>query len=318
MLMNITKKIKILLQEAELYHTQGLLNEAMEKYHNATKLIKSNEQLKSNQNLINGITNKIRVLKEDIIKIQKAPKKPEVSAEVQELIKKMCSFAPDKSEDLKALDGAIALAKFGQLKRAITEFNELIKKDSLRVVAAKSILRCHMALSSMDEAVTQYEQWISDDIFSTIQLDKLYVFLENILKKEGVDKKLPRRKAPTVNLEPVITRLGTNVVQAKEPEIEDDALDINSIGITIDSEPQEGQVVEFKIRFQLGNIITLLIPIRDKDLIKSFKVGNKINDIQYYSTTALFSGSGIVTLVKEIKIGPLRGDYCVDIEIVVN
>ena len=317
--MNITKKMKILLQEAELYHTQGLLNEAMEKYHNATKLIKSNEQLKSNQNLINGITNKIRVLKEDIIKIQKAPKKPEVSAEVQELIKKMCSFAPDKSEDLKALDGAIALAKFGQLKRAITEFNELIKKDSLRVVAAKSILRCHMALSSMDEAVTQYEQWISDDIFSTIQLDKLYVFLENILKKEGVDKKLPRRKAPTVNLEPVITRLGTNVVQAKEPEIEnDDALDINSIGITIDSGPQEGQVVEFKIRFQLGNIITLLIPIRDKDLIKSFKVGNKINDIKYYSTTALFSGSGIVTLVKEIKIGPLRGDYCVDIEIVVN
>ena len=316
--MNITKKINILLQEAELYYTQGLLNEAMEKYHNATKLIKSNEQLKSNQNLINGITNKIRVLKEDIIKIQKAPKKPEVSAEVQELIKKMCSFAPDKSEDLKALDGAIALVKFGQLKRAITEFNELIKKDSLRVVAAKSILRCHMALSSMDEAVTQYEQWISDDIFSTIQLDKLYVFLENILKKEGVDKKLPRRKAPTVNLEPVITRLGTNVVQAKGPEIEDDAIDINSIGITIDSEPQEGQVVEFKIRFQLGNIITLLIPIRDKDLIKSFKVGNKINDIKYYSTTALFSGSGIVTLVKEIKIGPLRGDYCVDIEIVVN
>ena len=317
--MNITKKMKILLQEAELYHTQGLLNEAMEKYHNATKLIKSNEQLKSNQNLINGITNKIRVLKEDIIKIQKAPKKPEVSAEVQELIKKMCSFAPDKSEDLKALDGAIALAKFGQLKRAITEFNELIKKDSLRVVAAKSILRCHMALSSMDEAVTQYEQWISDDIFSTIQLDKLYVFLENILKKEGVDKKLPRRKAPTVNLESVIIRPGTNVVQAKEPEIEnDDALDINSIGITIDSGPQEGQVVEFKIRFQLGNIITLLIPIRDKDLIKFFKVGNKINDIQYYSTIALFSGSGIVTLGKEIKIGPLRGDYCVDIEIVVN
>jgi tetratricopeptide (TPR) repeat protein len=317
--MNITKKMKILLQEAELYHTQGLLNEAMEKYNNATKLIKGNEQLKSKQNLINGITNKILVLREDIIKIQKAPKKPEVSAEVQELIKKMCSFAPDRSEGLKALDGAIALAKFGQLKRAITEFNKLIKKDSLRVVAAKSILRCHMALSSMDEAVTQYEQWISDDIFSMVQLDKLYVFLENILKKEGVDKKLPRRKAPTVNPEPVITRPITIVVQAKEPEIEDDdALDINSIGITIDSGPQEGQVVEFNIRFQLGNIITLLIPIRDKDLIKFFKVGNKIDDIQYYSSIALFSGSGIVTLGKEIKIGPLRGDYCVDIEILVN
>jgi tetratricopeptide (TPR) repeat protein len=316
--MNITKKIKILLQEAELYHTQGLLNEAMEKYNNATKLIRTNEQLKSKQNLTNGISKKILALKEDIIKIEKAPKKPEVSAKVQDLIKKMCSFSPYKNEDLKALDGAIALAKFGQLKRAITEFNELIKKDSLRVVAAKSMLRCHMALSSMDEAVTQYEQWISDDIFSTIQLDKLHVFLKNILKKEGVDKKLPRRKAPTDNLEPVITIPGTDAVQVKGPEIEDDALDINSIVITIDSGPQKGQAVEFKVRFQLGNVVTLIIPIRDKDLIEIFKVGDMINNIQYYSTAALFSGSGIIVSVREIKVGPLRGDYCVDIEIVLN
>ena len=308
--MNITKKIKILLQEAELYHTQGLLIEAMEKYNNATKLIQSNEQLKSNQNLINGISKKILALKEDIIKIEKAPKKPEVSAKMQDLIKKMVSFSPDKNEDLKALDGAIALAKFGQIKRAISEFNELIKTDSLRVVAAKSMLRCHMALSSMDEAVAQYEQWISDHRFSAIQLDKLRVFLENILKKEGVEKKLPKRKPPKDSID---------VVHVKGPEIEDDdILDINSMGITIYRGPQKGQVVEFKTKFQLGNVVSLLIPIRDKDLIDVFKFGDMINDIQYYSTTALYSGSGIVASVKEIKIGPLRGDYCVDIKIILN
>lgn len=308
--MNITKKIKILLQEAEFYHTQGLLNEAMEKYNNATKLIQSDEQLKTKQKLINGISKKILTLKEDIIKIEKAPKKPEVSAKMQDLIKKMVSLSPDKSEDLKALDGAIALAKFGQIKRAISEFNELIETDSLRVVAAKNMLRCHMALSSMDEAVAQYEQWISDHRFSTIQLDKLLVFLENILKKEGVEKKLPKRKPPKDSID---------VVQVKGPETEDDdILDINSMGITIYRGLQKGQVVEFKIRFQLGNVVSLLIPIRDKDLIDVFKVGDMINDIQYYSTAALYSGSGIVTSVKEIKIGPLTGDYCVDIKIILN
>ena len=308
--MNITKKIKILLQEAEFYHTQGLLNEAMEKYNNATKLIQSDEQLKTNQKLINGISKKILALKEDIIKIEKAPKKPEVSAKMQDLIKKMVSLSPDKNEALKALDGAIALAKFGQTKRAISEFNELIETDSLRFVAAKSMLRCHMALSSMDEAVAQYEQWISDRRFSTIQLDKLCVFLENILKKEGVEKKLPKRKPPKDSID---------VVQVKGPETEDDdILDINSMGITIYRGPQKGQVVEFKIRFQLGNVVSLLIPIRDKDLIDVFKVGDMINDIQYYSTAALYSGSGIVTSVKEIKIGPLTGDYCVDIKIILN
>ncbi len=308
--MNITKKIKILLQEAELYHAQGLLREAMEKYNNAKKLIQSDEQLKTNQNLINGISKKILALKEDIIKIEKAPKKPQVSAKMQDLIKKMVSFSPDKNEDLKALDGAIALAKFGQMKRAISEFNELIKTDSLRVVAAKSMLRCHMALSSMDEAVAQYEQWISDQRFSTIQLDKLRVFLENILKKEGIEKKLQKRKSPKDSIDKV---------KIKGPEIEDDdILDINSMGISIYRGPQKGQVVEFKIRFQLGNVVSLLIPIRDKDLIDVFKVGDMINDIQYYSTAALYRGSGMVTSVKEIKIGPLRGDYCVDIKIILN
>jgi len=306
--MNITNKIKILLQEAELYHAQGLLNEAMEKYNTTIKLIRSHEQLKGKKNLIMGISKKILTLKKDIIKIEMAPKKPEVSAKIQDLIKKMYSFSPDKNEDLKALDGAIVLAKFGQFKRAISEFNELIKKKSLRVVAAKSMLRCHMALSSLDEAVSQYEQWISDDRFSMIQMDNLHDFLENILKKEGIEKKLPKRKPPQDD---------TGVIWVKGPEIEDDeTLDINSIAITNYRGLQKGQVVEFKVRFQLGNVVSLLISIRDKELIDIFKVGEMISDIQYYSTAALFNASGLVTSVKEIKIGRLRGDYCVDIKIV--
>jgi tetratricopeptide (TPR) repeat protein len=304
--MNIAKKIKTLLQEAELYHSQGLLNEAMEKYNNAKELVQSNEQLKINQTLVNGISKKILALKEDVIKIEKAPKKPEISANMQDVIKRMVSFSPDKNEDIKALDGAIALAKFGQIKRAISEFDELIKTDSLRVVAAKNMLRCFMALSSMDEAIAQYEQWISDQRFSTIQLDKLRVFLEDILKKEGVEKTLSKREP------------SEDSVEGADVEEDADIIDINSMGITIYRGPNKGQVVEFKIRFQLGNKVSLLIPIRDKDLIDVFEVGDVIEDIQYYSASALYRGSGTVTSVKEVKIGPLRGDYCVDIKVLLK
>ena len=90
--MNIKNKIKKLLQEAEIYHAQGLLNEAMEKYNSATKLIRNNEKLKGEQNLIKGISKKMLALENDIIKIEMAPKKPEVSAKIQNLIKKMYSF----------------------------------------------------------------------------------------------------------------------------------------------------------------------------------------------------------------------------------
>ena len=334
--MNIIKKIKTLLKEAELYHSQGLLYEAIAKYNDATELIHNNEQLKNKQNILEGISNKVNILKKDISKVELAPKKPEVSENIQDLIKKMYSFSPDIDEDAKAIEGALALAKFGQFKRAILDFNELLKKDSTRIDAAKNILRCHIALYSIDEAISQYEKWLLDDIFNPNQLDKIYIFFESLLKSEGVEQTLPKTKdevdvakvkAPSENdqiqvPEPEVTELEQTEPEP-EPEVEseagnEDVLDVNSIGISLDSGPQKGNVYEFKVRFQLGKVVSLLIPSRDKDVIENFKVGNEIHDVQYYSNVGLFKGSGLVSAVKEITIGPLRGDYCVDIEVVVH
>lgn len=334
--MNILKKIKTLLKEAELYHSQGLLYEAIAKYNDATELIQNNEQLKNKQNLLGGIANKINKLNEDISKIELAPKKPEVSGNIQDLIKKMSAFSPDVDEDAKALEGAVALAKFGQFKRAISDFNELLKRDSTRVDAAKNILRCHMTLFSIDEAISQYEKWLLDDIFNSNQLNIVYIFFESLLKGEGVEETLPKTKEQ-VDKAKVTVSSENDQVQVSEPkdaglekseaesegEVEseagsEDVLDVNSIGISVESGPQKGHVYEFKVRFQLGKVVSLLIPNRDKDLIENFKIGSEIHGVQYYSNVGLFNGSGLVSAVKEITIGPLRGDYCVDIEVVVH
>lgn len=334
--MKITKKIKNLLKEAELYHNQGLLYEAVAKYNDATELIQKNEQLKNKKSLLEGISKKINALKKDISKIELAPKRPEVSGNIQDLIKKMYAFSPDMDEDAKALEGAVALAKFGQFKRAILEFNELLKKDSTRVDAAKNVLRCHVALFSIKEAITQYEKWLLDDLFNPNQLNIVYTFFENLLKSEGVEETLPKTKEEVdevkVRASSIIDQLPVSDAEdaeldkseaESEGEIEseagrEDVLDVNSIGITVDSGPQKGDVYEFKVRFQLGKVVSLLIPNRDKDVIENFKVGSEIKDVQYYSNVGLFKGSGLVSAVKEITIGPLRGDYCVDIEVVVH
>jgi len=332
--MNILKKIKTLLKEAELYHSQGLLYEAIAKYSDATELIQKNEQLKNKQNLLEGISKKINALKKDISKIELAPKRPEVSENIQDLIKKMYSFSPGIDEDAKAIEGAVALAKFGQFKRAILDFNELLKRDSTRIDAAKNILRCHIALYSIDEAISQYEKWLLEDMFNPNQLDKIYIFFENLLKSEGVEQTLPKTKdevdvvkakATSENDQVQVPEPEDAVLEQTEPEPEveseagnEDVLDVNSIGISLDSGPQKGNVYEFKVRFQLGKVVSLLIPSRDKDVIENFKVGNEIHDVQYYSNVGLFKGSGLISAVKEITIGPLRGDYCVDIEVVVH
>ncbi len=339
--MNVIKKIKILLKEAEIFHSQGLFDEAMGKYNKAIELIRSDEQLKSRKNLIDGISKKIQSLKKDINKVHEAPKKPEVSTKVQDLIKKMFLFSADRDEDTMALEGAIALAKFGQYNNALKEFNELLKKDSLRVVAAKNILRCHMALASADDAIAQYEQWLSGDILNHNQLDKIRVFFEDILKKEGIDKTLPQAEAPVDDLElliqePVIEELLIQEPVIEEPLIqepvidelviqelvieveesqEDEVIDINSIGITIDSGSQMGEIVELDVSFQSRNVISLLISQRNKHLIEDLEVGDTLNDVQFYSPIAMFTGACVVSAISEIKSGPRQGDYSLDLKV---
>ena len=326
--MSVVKKIKALLKEAEMYHSQGLLYEAMAKYNDATELVQKSDQLKDKPALIGGISKKINTLKKDISRIELAPKKPEMSTNIQDLIKKMSLFSPDLDEDAKALDAAVTLAKFGQFKRAISEFNTLLKKDSTRIPAAKNILRCHIALYSSNDAVAQYQTWLSEDAFHPDQLDKLRIFLENQLKREGVEKILPKTKDQIIEIsaeasaeadEEHVPAPEITDEEHREPAAEsEDVLDVNSLGITVDDGPQKGNVYEFKVRFQLGKVVSLLIPSREKDVVENFKVGSEIHNVQYYTNVGLFNGSGLVAAVKEITIGPLRGDFCVDIEVVVH
>ena len=320
--MNIVEKIQALLKEGELYHSMGLLNESMGKYDQVMELIQGNEQLKSKANLVAGITKKINTIVKDMHKVEVAKDHPEVSAKVQDLIKKLFTVSEDKDQDAVALDGAITLAKFGQHERALLEFKELLAKDSVRVVAAKNIIRCHMENTSVDDAVDQYEQWLSSDLFMPGELKKLRFFLGNLLKKEGVEKKLPAAETPAATPEPtiempVIEDFKIEALEIEEDEYDDDeVLDIHSIGITLDSGPLKGDMVELDVRFQSGNVISLLIAGTDEDIMALFNVGETIHNIQFYSPIALFSSSVIVTAKTQIESGPRRGDYSIDLKIV--
>ena len=301
--MNIKEQIKLLLQEADLYRSQSLLNESIGKYKKAVELIQKNVQIKNKQNLIDVITKKIRAVENDLDKINKAPP-PEVSSKIQDLIINKFAFSGGEAS---VLEGVIALARFGQYERALKEFNNLIKNDSLRMVAAKNVIRCHIALNAIEDAVSQFQQWLSSDIFTPTQLNKLRVFLGAILEKKGSDITLSQVKGPAVSGEP----------EMEEPEIEEDEIiDINSIGITLESGPKKGQMVELGVSFQSGNVISVLISSKDKELIASLKVGTKLNNVQYFSPIAMFNGQGVVSDLAQIESGPRRGDYNLDIKVI--
>ena len=330
--MGATAQIKTLLREAGLYQQQGLLNEAKERYKKATEILKNNSEIANSQELIKSIVQKVVVLNQEINKINEALSKPTVSDQKQDLIKNLFSGSQSDSDASRDLEGAIALAKFGQFDRALDEFNRLLADDAVRVAAAKNIIRCYVELSDMDRAVECFRAWVDDEGFKDVELKKIRFFLETRLRKLGHAGTLPERVAAAddeTHANDAAQDAQGNTSDAFVDEVEaesvdfdselelheEEFLDINSVGIQLQSGSQKGQMLEFDVSFQTGNSINLIIPNTEKSLLKELKAGTKLQEMQFFSPIAILNGSGVVTAKTRIKSGPKEGDYSLDITI---
>ena len=142
--MEIAEKTHIisLIKEAEVYRAQGLSAESRKTYRQALRLIKNDSQLAQNDELVESVQEKIRAVEREILEIDQAVDFPVASQEIQELIKRQFSFSRNK--DIAAIEGAVALAKFGQYEKALAQFQNLIKKGHLLNIS-KSQVAAHFS-----------------------------------------------------------------------------------------------------------------------------------------------------------------------------
>ena len=294
------KQMRSLVKEAELYRTQGLLEESKERYMEVLQLIKKNQRFQNNKKAINVIKDKILGLEKDLAEIDEETEAPELSGELQDLIKKLFSFSENK--DAGEMEGAEALARFGQYERALAEFNRLLKKGTLPLVAAKNILRCRLALSSTDAAIDQFREWLSGELLSKRQLRNIRSFLAYFLKKKGIRTNLPEVA-------------GGSFQKSKDMEGEESFLDICSIRLRLENGPGKGSIKELDVTFQSGPMISLIVSAGDGDLVDSFMPGIRLKGIHFFSSIAVFRANAIVSEWTRIKTGPRRGDYVLSITI---
>ena len=310
--MDLGQKIKALLQEAELYRGQGLLRESIGKYQSAIEILKKIDKVKNRDSLLTGIERKIKAAERELEVFESAPAAPEMSADVQDLIKEKFAFA--KGADSSALEGAIALAKFGQYARAMEEFRSLLGDEADRLTAGKNIIRCHISRETFDEGIEEYRKWAADGPFTPAQLENLRVFFQGVLDNRGIEKTVA--DADEAPAEAESDELNLQLESAADDGMqEEELLDISSIGILMEAGPQKGERVELDVSFQSGSEISLLVAGRDRNLIEHLKVGTKLKDIEFYSPFAMFQGAGIVTANTKIATGPKRGDFSLDIKV---
>jgi hypothetical protein len=305
--MDLATKIKGLLKEADIYRTQGLFTEARDNYRSVIEMVRAHPQVKNREKLLDGLALKLGAVEAQIDKVESAPLNPQLSDDTQGLIKKLFGFSQAADEDNAALDGAIALTKFGQYPRALAEFEALLERESVRLVAAKNILRCHLATEDLEAATDQYGRWLEDPRFGPDMMVKIRAFLETLLDQKDVHIVLPE---PTV----VGPSAPSLMVEVEEPE-EDDVLDISAVRFEVPHGPQKGQSIEYEVSFQSGNVISILINERDKPLVQALRLGDTIADVELTSAVAIFNGTATVMTKNQIKVGPRKGCFSIDLKI---
>ena len=298
--MSDKERIKALIKEAALYQKQGLFEESKEKYEEILAFIQHDERYVKDKKLIDAVQGKIRIIEEHLDEIDKSIETPMLSEEVQNLISRL--FSSSKDKDMAAIEGAVALAKFGQYQKALEEFQRLIEEGKMPLVAAKNALMCHMAVSSPDAAIAQFTQWVSGETFSRSDLKYIRTFLENTLEKQGIKVDLPKvDEAPDA--------------EGESEEKGVDIIDISSVSVQLANGLRKGETVELEVTFQLGNKISIIISAQRKDLADAFKTGLRLSEMQCFSPLAIFNARGIVSGLRIITSGPRRGDHALDITI---
>lgn len=90
---DLEKQMKTLLQEAEVYKSQGLLAEAKAAFGSVAQLIQENEQFAHKTGLLEEISKVMSAVDDDISRIKKAAASPTISAEEQAVIRELFSFS---------------------------------------------------------------------------------------------------------------------------------------------------------------------------------------------------------------------------------
>jgi tetratricopeptide (TPR) repeat protein len=285
-----------MIKEAKLYHEQGLYELAKKKYGEALSFIRENENFSDPDALLQAVEERIKQVDADLGRVNEDAA-PDLAKDIQGLIRNLFSFS--KNEAKAASEGAAALAQFGQYEQAMCEFQRLLRQGSMRVSAAKNILKCHLAYASVEVAFAQYRQWVSRAFFSTDELAHIRDFLEGMVEKQASGKTAAGQRGQT--------GLGKRSG--------DEWLNIASVSIRLDNEKQSESLEDFEVIQQFNDIVSLLVPPDRGHLIERFKLGMHLSELRCYSEQALFTVNGTVFGKNEIMDGPRQGQYVLDITV---
>ena len=91
-------QLKARVKEAEIYRSQGLLDQALEKYRGILEFVEGHDRLSKDEKLLGAVKQKIQSVEDKLSEIEAADEKPELADDVQSLISKLFAFSKSKDQ----------------------------------------------------------------------------------------------------------------------------------------------------------------------------------------------------------------------------
>lgn len=304
--MDIRHQIHSLLKEASVYETQGLYSESKDRYLGALHLIQRHaHEIDHHKEAMGRITGRLKQVNNKIERMENESVAYQMPNIVLDVMKNHFSSSPDKHR--AALEGAMALAGFGQYETALEEFTKLLKPEATRLEAAKQILRCHLAKGRAAKAVNLFTRWRNSGLMGPEQMADLRRFFQALSEESGLHLEIPdaeeKKPAPVQPNEPS-SQLGSRQYDA-----------FQSLCVRLPTENQRHRLREFDIRSQSGDVVSLLVSNEEKGVVEGFRKGTVLDSVQCFSANAMFSGKATVIDAVEISSGAMAGHFSIDIRI---
>ncbi len=188
--MSKLKHIQSLINEAKTYRRQGLLQESKDKYLEILDILKKDAQLSNKQSLIDAIIKELSVVENEIIELDRPDETPVLSKEIQNLISRL--FSTSENKHIAALEGAVALAKFGQYEKALDEFQNLMK-EGIRIEADSNLEQLSKNFNKLVKDLSDSFNNIREQSIQLVRYtEDLALSYKRIKEEEGLRRKMSR------------------------------------------------------------------------------------------------------------------------------
>ncbi|MFO8113214.1 MAG: hypothetical protein R6T92_11965 [Desulfosalsimonadaceae bacterium] len=297
--MNAKSKILSMLKEAELYRQQGLLEETLQQYRKVEKNIRSLENVKNKESLLEKVQGTIEAVEKELKAFLAEQDLPEVSEEARKVMRTMFSLDDPEVKGSSLLGEAIALAGFGQYNAAIEAFERLLDLEHLRMDSAKKMIAYGLEYKGEKEALHMLQKWESDNRFTMEDRNNLIKYMQEQAKaaKAGNHGGLDRLKEP-------------------ESEVSaSDVCDIAAIRLRLPKGPGEGEKTRLNVNFQHGIRLNVVAPRNKPEISEALQAGDTVREVGFSSPIGSYSGTVYVQLNRTIDFGPHKGDASINLKI---